>query len=305
MKPAHQKLAASALIFVNLLYGASHVLAKGVMPTFLSPNVFILFRVVGATLLFWILRFVWPLDKIEKKDAWTFFLCSFFGVAVNQLFFFHGLNLSSPINAGIIMALNPIMVALICVGFLKQSLSLIQWIGMGVGALGAMALTLTNGDAISTHLGDVFLVVNSLSYAIYLVLAKPLMSKYSPLTVITWVFTLGTILVALYPGTWFDLKTISFDFPLVIWYKIIYVIVGVTFLTYLLTVVGLKYASSTVTSVFIYLQPVFVIGFTYLFSALGWSDDYSDSISVSKIFWMLVIFAGVAMTSNFKLKKNA
>ena len=84
-----------ALLFVNVLYGASHVLAKGVMPVYLSPSVFILFRAVGATLLFWLVKFFLPKEKIARKDWFLLIVCGLFGVTVNQLFFFHGLNLSS------------------------------------------------------------------------------------------------------------------------------------------------------------------------------------------------------------------
>ena len=73
---------------VNTLYGASHVLAKGVMPAYLSPNVFILFRVVGATALFWLVRMMVVKEKVHRKDLLLLATCGLFGVAINQLFFF-------------------------------------------------------------------------------------------------------------------------------------------------------------------------------------------------------------------------
>ena len=108
-----------ALLFVNVLYGASHVLAKGVMPEFVTPNVFILFRVLGSAILFWILVSFRKMEKINRKDFPLFIACGLFGVAINQLFFFHGLNLSSAINSGIIMALNPMMVVVLSLFVLK------------------------------------------------------------------------------------------------------------------------------------------------------------------------------------------
>ena len=85
----------AALFLVNTLYGASHILAKGVMPNYLTPSVFILFRVVGAVILFWSILYLSEIKKIEKKDIYRFILCGFFGVALNQLCFFHGLNIIS------------------------------------------------------------------------------------------------------------------------------------------------------------------------------------------------------------------
>ena len=130
-----------ALLFVNVLYGASHVLAKGVMPEFVTPNVFILFRVLGSVLLFWILLSFRKMEKINRKDFPLFIACGLFGVAINQLFFFHGLNLSSSINSGIIMALNPMMVVILSFFLLKERLTYIRISGIVIGALGAILLT--------------------------------------------------------------------------------------------------------------------------------------------------------------------
>lgn len=284
---------------VNTLYGASHVLAKGVMPTYLTPNVFILFRALGATFLFWLVKTFYVREKIEKKHLLLLAACGMFGVAINQLFFFHGLNLSSSINSGIIMATNPILVVILSFFILKERITLTKSVGILLGTSGAILLTLTagtgKGDSV---LGDTFLFINAASYAIYLVIAKPLMKKYSPLTVITYVFTFGVGFVLLYPPTLTELATNDFGvIPTEAWIKIIYVVVGVTFLTYLLTMYGLKFLSPSVSSAYIYIQPVLVMVFAYLLSALGAADDYTGTITWQKIFYMLLIFAGVYITS--------
>jgi drug/metabolite transporter (DMT)-like permease len=292
-----------ALLFVNILYGASHVLAKGVMPEFLTPNVFILFRVLGATILFWIVLSISGIEKINKKDFPLLVACGLFGVAVNQLFFFHGLNLSSSFNSGIIMAMNPIMVVILSFFLLKERITFLRTFGIALGALGAILLTLKaatgKGDS---SLGDLFLFINSLSYAIYLVIVKPLMQRYKPLTVITWVFTFGLIFVLLFPPTIPQFLTTDYsDFDLTVILKIVYVIVGVTFMTYLLTMYGLKYLSPTISSSYIYTQPIMVILFTWLFAYLSWSEDYMGTITAEKVMYMLVIFTGVYITSKKSL----
>jgi drug/metabolite transporter (DMT)-like permease len=288
-----------ALLFVNVLYGASHVLAKGVMPQFLSPNVFILFRVLGATLLFWLVISFLGREKIDKADYPRLIACGLFGVAINQLFFFHGLNLSSAFNSGIIMALNPIMVAILSFFLLKERVTLLRTFGIALGATGAILLTLKGatgkGDS---SLGDLFLFINSLSYAIYLVIVKPLMQRYKPITVITWVFTFGLGFVILFPPTVPQFIATNYSgFTSEIILKIGYVILGVTFLTYLLTMFGLKYLSPTVSSSYIYTQPVTVILFAWLFAILNWSEDYTGTITFEKIGYMLIIFTGVYITS--------
>ena len=303
-----EQWAAFALLLVNLIYGASHVLAKGVMPVFLSPTVFILFRVLGAVILFWMLIPFVKRARILTHDFIRLAACGLFGVTVNQLLFFHGLNSSSPMNAGIIMALNPIMVAVLSFFWLKERLTRTQWIGISIGALGAIALTTYGTKSVQAQLGDLFLLGNSLSYAVYLLLVKPLMQKYPPLVVITWVFTFGTFFLLAFPPLYGDIKQTDLNtIPWFIWLKIIYVVVGVTFLTYLLTVVGLKYVSSTVASAFIYVQPIFVITFSYLFALIGWSADYTNHITPSKLVLMALIFYGVHLTlgkRNFDKKQT-
>lgn len=295
-----------ALFAVNSIYGANHVIAKGVMPAYLTPNVFIALRILGSAILFWIIKSFYIKEKIERKDLFLIASCAFFGVAVNQLFFFHGLNLSSSINAGIIMTLNPIMVFILAYFILKEKLSLLKAVGVAIGALGALLLTLNAGKSTGdSFLGDVFLIINCLSYAIYLILVKPLMSKYSPLTVITYIFTFGAFFVFAFPPTIQDLLVADFArIPTDIWLKIGYVILFVTFLAYLLMVYALSIVSATVSSSYIYLQPVMVIFFAYIFSALNISEDYTDTITFQKLGNMLLIFLGVFMVAKAKINTN-
>lgn len=288
-----------ALFFVNTLYGASHVLAKGVMPAFLTPSVFILFRVLGATILFWVVKWMLPTQKIERKDYLLLAFCGLFGVAINQLCFFYGLNLSSAINSGIIMTTNPILVIILAYFLIKEKITIPKIAGILIAAAGAILLTLAGssgkGDSL---LGDLFLFVNAFSYAIYLVIAKPLMKKYNPLTVITYVFTFGLGFVLLFPPTLTEFFQTDFQqITIETWAKITYVIIGVTFLTYLLTMYGLKYLSPSVSSAYIYFQPVLVIFFAFFLSYIGFAEDYTDTITWQKGVYMLLIFIGVWLTT--------
>jgi drug/metabolite transporter (DMT)-like permease len=236
---------------------------------------------------------------IERNDYWRFVAAGLFGVAVNQLFFFHGLNLSSAFNAGIIMALNPMMVVVLSAILMKEKLNFQGYFGIALGALGAILLTISSGKLPgSSSIGDLYLLINAFSYALYLVLSKPLLQKYSPIQVITYVFSIGLILLLLFPPTWTQLGAAQFNLiPAEAWYKIIYVIVGVTFLTYLLTIFGLKYVSATISSAYIYTQPVMVAIFTFVFAYIGWADDFSNTITTERILYMLLIFTGVYLVS--------
>jgi len=305
MRPPYYK-AHLALFFVNVLYGAGHIIAKGVMPEFLTPSVFIFLRVSGAVIFFWILALLYNNFKIQLKDIPLFILCGIFGVAVNQLFFFHGLNLSSSFNSGIIMSMNPIMVGVLSYFMLKEKPTLMKIAGVLLGASGAILLTLKgavgSGDSI---IGDLFLIINAMSYALYLVLVKPLMSRYAPITVITWVFTFGLFFVCIFPSTIPDLLQTDFGtIPSEIYLKIVYIIVGVTFFTYLLTIYGLQFLSPTVSSSYIYFQPLLVVLFAFVFSYLNWSADYTNTITFEKITYMILIFLGVYLTSKSSSKKT-
>lgn len=295
-----------ALFLVNAFYGANHVIAKGVMPNYLTPNVFILLRVAGATLLFWIVKLFFVKEKVERKDLLRLAVCAVFGVALNQLFFFNGLSLSSSINAGIIMTINPILVVILSYFILKERVTWLKSVGILIGATGAILLTLTAGTGSGDSLlGDLFLFINAASYAVYLVLVKPLMKKYKPLTVITYIFSFGLLYVLLYPPVLTELITTDFSrIPFEVVLKITYVILGVTFLAYLLTVYGLKFLTPSVSSAYIYLQPVLVMVFTVLFGVLGIADDYTDTITWEKSGYMLIIFLGVFLTSSSSFLKN-
>lgn len=296
-----------SLFLVNAFYGANHVIAKGIMPEILSPTVFIFLRVTVSLLLFvgMFLLFT-KRERILKEDFWRFVACGLFGVAVNQMFFFHGLNLSSSINSGIIMTLNPILVALLSIWLLKEKMLTGRLAGILLGALGAILLTISSQTkGLSMALGDIFLLINATSYALYLVLVKPLMTKYTPFTVITYNFLFGWIFILLFPPTWSGVASTEWTtIDFYTWLKIAYVIVCVTFLAYLLTIYALRPLSPTVSASYIYLQPVLVIVFTYLFFYLNWAEDYRASITWAKITYMLMIFAGVYLTIASKRKER-
>ena len=292
-------LAHLALLGLNILYGANHLLAKGVMPDYLGPNGFIFSRVAVTTVLFLLLYFLFVREKVQSKDLLRLAITGFFGVAMNQLFFFNGLELTSAINVGIIMTSTPIIVVVLSYFILKERITQLKVIGVLIGAVGAIALT-TSGhvEGIDSSIGDLYVFVNASSFAIYLVLVKPLMSKYKPLTVITYNFIFGFLFIMAYPPTWSDLSTAHFHlFPSAIWLKIIFVIIGATFFTYLLNIFALKHVSPSVSGSYIYTQPILVMLFTVLFAYIGWTEDFVEAITFEKIAYMLMIFAGVYLIS--------
>ena len=113
----HRLLAHAALLVVAVIYGCNYLVAKGLMPDMVGPSGFIVLRVLGGGGLFWLVRSVmrargnW--ESIERNDLLRLLACGATGVAANQLLFFNGLNVTSPVNASIIMTINPVLVLVI------------------------------------------------------------------------------------------------------------------------------------------------------------------------------------------------
>lgn len=282
-----------ALFVVNLMYGANYVIAKGLMPNIIGPNGFIFLRIIGATVLFWLV-FGTRFERVEKKDMIRLAICALFGVAVNQLFFFNGLMRTSPVNASVIMTTTPILVFILSLILLKEKPQLLKVIGLIIGATGSIIFTLQGASsADSSLLGDLFIFMNASSYALYLVLVKPLMARYKPLTVITWVFTFGLIYVSLWPASSAELTATSFGtLSTDAIFRLVFVVLCVTFLPYLLMVYAMKRVSPAVSSTYIYLQPLLAAFFIYLFWLFG-LEDYTQDFTIGKIMAALLVFVGV------------
>lgn len=260
------------------------------MPTYIQPFGFIFCRVLGALLLFALVASFYK-DKIEKKDFLLLALCGLFGVAGNQLMFFYGLNQTHPINAGIIMTSNPIMVLIASAFILKTRITYVKIAGLILGISGAlMILLFKKGFAFGsdTMVGDMFIFFNAMSYGIYLVIVKPLMSKYKPITVIKWVFMFGFLYVLPFGFYQFN-EVVWSDFSTEIWLKFSFVIFCTTFLAYLFNIYGLKKLSPSVVSSYIYLQPLLAAFFAI------WAGK--DSFTWIKLIAAILIFSGVYLVS--------
>lgn len=294
-----------ALFTVNLLYGINYVVAKGLMPNTIKPNGFILMRVSGAVILFWLLLLN-KFEKVDKKDFITLALCGLFGVGINQLFFFNGLMRTSPLNASILMTTTPIIVFVLSIFMLKEKPTSTKVMGILIGASASIALSILSSGAshLTSSKGDLYIFLNALSYSFYLVLVKPLMAKYKPITVISWVFTFGLIYVLLWPFsiqefTEINWSAMSIDIP----WRIAFVVVGVTFLPYLLTVFAMKEVSPSVASSYIYFQPVLAGIFIFIFAWLG-DHDFTADFSWLKVACSLFIFLGVYLVSKPEKKSS-
>jgi drug/metabolite transporter (DMT)-like permease len=290
-----------SLLAANLIYGINYSVAKDVMPFYIGPSGFVLMRVMGAVFLFWSASKIIKKEKIDRADNKRFILCALFGVGLNQLLFFEGLSLTTPINAGIIMVTTPILVLVISSLLIKERITFNKISGILLGVAGALFLVafpaLSGKSALAANpLGDFFIFLNAASYAIYLAMVKPLMKKYHTITVMKIVFMWGLLMVI--PVGYFQFSQVNWGvIPVLVWWEIAFVIFCTTFLAYLFNTLALKAVTPTVAAIYIYLQPVLAALIAVL---LG-----KDQIDLVKVISATLIFLGVYLVSKPAKKEMA
>ena len=286
-----------AALGATIIYGLNHTIAKNVMPTYITPFGFILLRVLGAAILFWLVSFFIKPEKIQKKDWPRLIACSFLGMVINMLAFFKGLELSTPVNSSVIITISPIIVFIFSAILLKEKIQFLKTIGIISGFIGAVILVLytskTGINAPNIPLGNVLFILNSFAYGLYLVLVKPLIEKYNIITLLKWLFLLAIFLNL--PVTFNEFTSVKWaDLPIknaVL--PMLFVVVGTTFCTYLFNAYALRTLSPSTVSSFIYLQPI--VGIVYAVSTK------SDTLSLVSVTGMILIFIGIYLVTKKKV----
>ena len=285
-----------SLFIAQVIYAMNYSIAKDLMPDAIKPLGLVMLRIIGALLLFWTFSFFIKSEKIEKADFKKLMILALFGVAVNQAFFIYGLSITKPINSAIIMVSNPIAVMLFTIIVFKERLTIFKISGLALGIIGALTLLLFKGSfslGSETIVGDLMTLVNSLSWAIFVVMAKPYMIKYQTITVMKWIFLFGFIYILpfglpdLLEVQWTQLSSRMI-------FAMCFVVIATTFLAYLLNTYALKALSSSVVSMYIYFQPFLA---TLIAVYLG-----KDTITPIKIISALCIIFGVFLVSKKSYK---
>ncbi len=291
-------LALLAATAASTIYGINHTLAKGLMPDIIGPYGFIILRVVGAAILFWIASLFYPQEKIDKKDWLRLVGCAFFGMVLNMNMFFKGLQLSTPINSSVVITLTPVLLLLLSAFFLKEKVTWMKSIGIGIGLMGALLLILfgakTQANAPNIPLGNTLFIVNATSYAIYLIMVKPLVAKYSSITLMKFLFLFAVFMnLPIGLSEFNEVAWTSLNFGHI--WKMAFVVIGTTFLTYLFNVYALKQLSPSTIGAFIYLQPLLATLFAIIMGA--------DSLNPLRIVAAALIFLGVFLSTRKKISK--
>ncbi len=284
-----------ALILAQVVYAMNYSIAKDLMPNFIQPFALVFMRITGAAILFWLLSLFTIKEKVARKDMKKFLWLALFGVVINQVFFIWGLSLTKPINSAIIMISNPIMVFIFTLIVLKEKITVPKISGLFFAMAGAYIILRYRGNfelGSNTILGDLMTLVNSASWAIFVVMSKPLYARYSTVTVMKWLFLIGSIYI-IPVGSYDMLYTNWHLFTNHAWLAAGFVVVATTFLAYLLNIYGLKQLSPNVVSMYIYLQPFLASLFAI---SLG-----KDKLDLTKIIAGIFIILGLYLVT---LKRN-
>jgi drug/metabolite transporter (DMT)-like permease len=208
-----------------------------------------------------------------------------------MLTFFKGLSLTSPISASVIMVTTPMIVLILSAIIMKERMRKRMVTGIILGLLGTASLILYGksfGSATNASLGNILVLINAISYGFYLILVKKLMDKYNAFTFVRWIYFFGFLMVL--PFGWSQVEAVNWSaIPFDIGWKIGFVVVISTFLTYLLNLLTMRELKPTTVAVFIYLQPFFATVF-----AIGLGKD---DLTLTKILSALLIFSGVYLVT--------
>jgi drug/metabolite transporter (DMT)-like permease len=281
-----------ATLAANLLFAVNFSMVKYISPEYIKPFGLNLVRVLIAALLFWILFLLKPSRAgIDKTDIPRFLLCGVAGVAINQLLFVKGMTLTTPIHGALLILFTPVFILLLAFVLRTEKMTVLKGVGLLLGIAGASLLIVSRQSAAfapNILLGDLYIIINAISYACYFILVKPLMLKYKPIHVVRWVFTFGLFLIL--PFCWGQFSTTDWSaFDGLHLGALSFVVIGATFLPYLLTVYGLRFLSASATGSYIYLQPIFSAIFSMLF--------FDEALHGYKILAALLIFGGVYLVN--------
>ncbi|SHE46263.1 DMT family transporter [Dysgonomonas macrotermitis] len=257
-------------------------------------------RISFATVAFWIASVFIKKDKIERKDHLILFAGALLGIIFNQGLFIFGLSNTSPVDASIITTSSPLFAMIIAALVLKEPITTQKVSGVLLGGVGAIFLVYTgnHGDitTASSLKGNLSVVGSSLSYATYLVITKPLTSKYSSVTLMKWMFLYS--LIMLMPLFYKDLAFAPLfqqsDF--VPYILIGYTLLFATFIAYMLIPIAQQRIRATTISMYNNLQPLIA---SFIAIVLG-----QDHFSIEKAISAILIFSGVYLVTQSKSRAD-
>lgn len=291
-----------AIFMVNIMFGLNTPIAKSLMPEWISPMGLTSLRMAFGAFAFWIASIFFVNEKVAKKDMLILFIGALLGTIVNQYLFIVGLNKTSPIDASMILTLNPVIVMIISAIILKEPISLKKTGGVVIGGIGALLIILNSkyisADGTSSSLtGNLQILLSTASYATYLVITRPISQRYSAVTLMKWMFLFATFIAL--PLGFNDIteaKVFSDAYSIPPLMRLAFVLIGATFIAYFLIPMALKRIRPTTVSTYNYLQP--------LITCLVAITMGQDTLTWDKPVAALLIFSGVYLVTLSKSRED-
>ncbi|UJR78985.1 DMT family transporter [Sandaracinus amylolyticus] len=275
----------AALVGVQLAFASLSVAGKVVVRT-LDPSALALIRLAGGALVFGVLALARrdrDAPPVPLRDVLAIAGCASLGIFGNQVLFLHGLRLTSAVNATVLVATIPIFTVLAAILLRREAARANALLGVLVAFAGV--LWLVGGPRIEAEsaLGDLLVVGNSIAYAFYLVLVRDLALRHGSIRVVAIGFAAGTLLAMPLgvPALVAQAPTITTE----TWWLVLYVVLVPTVFTYLANAWALRFASSSMVAIYIYVQPLFA-------ASLAWT--FLDEMPSPRVLGTgLAVFAGI------------
>ena len=290
----HLSIAAAYTIFgLNLVF-CKDIANSGAV----SPYVLFTLRAIGASALFWLLSLFTPKERVERKDYWKIAAASLVGLFIPQMTFLMAITMTSAIDTAIIGTLGPVFTMIFAFLFLREPITGKKAGGVALSFAGILFLIFNSvhegGAAATSPMGVALLLVNSLSFSLYLGLFRPLISKYSVITFMKWSF-LFSLIVSL-PISAKGLVTTDYAaIPGNVLWEIGYLIFFATFVAYFLIPYGQKFIRPTLVSMYSYLQPIIAAIVSILAGV--------DTLSWQKVLASVLVVGGVILVSRSRAAK--
>ena len=283
-----------ACFIAYAIFGINIIVCKDLTSSrLISPIALFCIRSLGAGALFWIISSFLPKEKVEKKDYAKILAASLLGFFLTQMTFLIAIPDITPMDCSIVSSLSPIYTMFIAAYALKEPITLRKAGGVAISFLGVIYLimnsvTSTGGTAETSLTGILLMIANSLCFSLYLGLFKPVISKYSVITFMKWIFLFASAFSLPLAGR----ELATFDYSLLsgmyLW-ELAFLIVCSTFITYFLIPLGQKRIRPTLVSMYSYVQPIIAIAISI------WVG--MDSLSWQKVLAGIMVFGGVILVN--------
>lgn len=278
-----------AAITTNVIFGLNIPVTKSLLSGWMSPMGYTLTRMIFGMCMFWLIGMFQKKEKVVFKDLMMIFLCGLLGLVATQVTFAVGLRYTTPVTYSLILALSPIIVLLLSTIFLKEAVTRKKLFGVVLGISGAAIIILQSSNGTSgsnTVFGIAIAIVSVTCYAGYIIITRKVSAKYSPVTMMKWMFLLSVFI--LMPFGFSDLpeqKIYSSEISLTALSELLFALIFSSIIAFFLMPVALKRIRATTASVYINLQPIVASSIAILIG--------QDIFSWDKVVAAALVIAGV------------